>query len=121
MKRTVGLDQRAVVMRCDAAIATPADENVVKKSQLTWNACHARGLPVNTPIRKIAKPTTASTRLSVASRFGIGREMMLTTSSRDGMCASCRLIPSLPGPDWGVLRRESYRCRWYRCDVRYRP
>src|SRR3954470_17256820 len=53
-KRIVGLDHRAVVMRCDADIATPADENVVKKSQFTWNACQARALPVNAPIRKIA-------------------------------------------------------------------
>src|SRR5678815_4874331 len=76
MNRIVGLDHRAVVMRWDAEIATPADENVVKNSQFTWNASHARAFPVNAPIRKIAKPTIANTRLIVASRFGIGREMI---------------------------------------------
>ena len=36
MNRIVGRDHRAVVMRCAAENATPADENVVKNSQLMW-------------------------------------------------------------------------------------
>ena len=61
----VGRDHRAVTMRCAAAMAMAAEENVVKKSQLTWNACHARAFPVTTPTMKIAKPTTASSKLAV--------------------------------------------------------
>src|SRR5215204_6067461 len=103
MRRMVGRDHRAVVMRCAAVIAIAADENVVKKSQLTWNACQARALPLTAPTMKIAKPTIASSTLAVASRLGIGRVMTATTSSRDGMCASCPLIIALPGAA-GALR-----------------
>src|SRR5690349_25044110 len=107
--RIVGRDQRAVVMRCDAAIATAADENVVKKSQFTWNACHARGFPVKTPMRKITNPTIARMTPAVATPLGIGRVMTATTSSRDGMWASCALIAVPPGAERDEPLRASNR------------
>ena len=85
-------DQRAVVMRCTATNITAADEMVVKNSQFTWNACHARSFPVATPNTKIARPSTASASEIGRMTAGSCLAPALTTRSRETVKDDVRLM-----------------------------
>src|SRR5258706_1799214 len=73
--RITGLDHRAVVMRWTATNITPADEMLVKYSQLKRSERHALSGATNKPRMKTSAPTIASTAHSVRSRAGKGREV----------------------------------------------
>ena len=64
---------------------TAAEETVVKNSQFTWNACHARSLPVATPNRKTASPSAHSASESRRTIGGSCLAPALTTRSRDAV------------------------------------
>jgi hypothetical protein len=67
---------------------TPADEILVKKSQLKRSDRHALSGATKRPITNTNKPTTAKTMHNNRSLAGSGRDVPARISSREGMWKS---------------------------------
>src|SRR5687768_2804421 len=79
-------------MRVAATNAIAADDIVVKYSQLTSKARHARGSPITAPTINIKPPMAASAAEASLIFFEIGLAVPARISSRVGTWATWRLI-----------------------------
>ena len=82
MNRMISRDQRAVVIRCTATKAQPADDSPVKNSQFACQACQTRSGATNRPMMNVSAPIAKRTIALAYTDRAIGRLVSAMACSR---------------------------------------